>query len=390
MTKRPDPDKKQVPVIYFIILILLLITGIGLSSYLSYSHYKVYTDIYYASFCAVSKAVNCDTVSQSSYSIFLNLPVPLWGMLGYAFMSVLFVIFKNFKKKRINGLYLFIGLSLVFCIVSLWLGIISAFKIHSYCFMCIGLYAVNFSFLYLFWLLKRRVDPKNFKQGILVEIQLLISCRKAMALSAGGFACIVLIVYFIVPRYWEMRPDMSGGTNLHTGVTKDGSPWIGAEEPQLTIIEYADYQCFQCRKMHFFLRHLIAEHSDKIRLVHKHFPMDKAVNPIVAQNLNPGSGILSRIAIHAADVGKFWEVNDYLYHYNIDKKAIFLKQIARDTGLDLDTLKNAINTQPVNDKLLRDIVSGLQLKITGTPSYLIDNEVYTATIPVAILNRLGK
>ena len=59
------------------------------ASYLSISHFRVYTDMDYRSFCAISKAINCDTVSQSPYSIFLNVPVPIWGVIGYIVVSLL-------------------------------------------------------------------------------------------------------------------------------------------------------------------------------------------------------------------------------------------------------------------------------------------------------------
>jgi uncharacterized membrane protein len=46
-------------------------------------------DMGYQSFCAISQALNCDTVSQSPYSILFNVPVPVWGVFGYAFFLIL-------------------------------------------------------------------------------------------------------------------------------------------------------------------------------------------------------------------------------------------------------------------------------------------------------------
>nr|CBX30216.1 hypothetical protein N47_D30250 [uncultured Desulfobacterium sp.] len=71
--------------IYFGTIAFLLFAGLADSIYLSVHHYLVYTDIGYESFCAISKAINCDTVSQSPYSIFLGVPVAIWGVAGYFF-----------------------------------------------------------------------------------------------------------------------------------------------------------------------------------------------------------------------------------------------------------------------------------------------------------------
>ena len=77
--------------LYFWIIVLLTGSGLLASIYLSVSHFRVYTDIGYRSFCAISRAINCDTVSQSPYAVFLNAPVPIWGIVGYAFLLIFIV-----------------------------------------------------------------------------------------------------------------------------------------------------------------------------------------------------------------------------------------------------------------------------------------------------------
>ncbi|MBW2611649.1 MAG: hypothetical protein JRE12_04685, partial [Deltaproteobacteria bacterium] len=67
---------------YFIPTVVIGIFGLSNAVYLAVSHYRVYTDMAYKSFCAVSRAINCDTVSHSPFSIFLDVPVPVWGVAG--------------------------------------------------------------------------------------------------------------------------------------------------------------------------------------------------------------------------------------------------------------------------------------------------------------------
>ena len=101
---------------------------------------------------------------------------------------------------------------------------------------------------------------------------------------------------------------------MPSGVNDEGHPWIGAENPELTIEEFTDYQCFQCKKMHFFLRRLVAQHPDKIRLVHRNYPLDHELNPIVvSQPYHVGSGKMALVANAAGISGKFWEMNDLLF-----------------------------------------------------------------------------
>ena len=69
-------EKKNKPlpfVVYWLTVLMLTGAGLAAAIYLSVSHYRVYTDVDYKSFCAISRAINCDTVSQSPYSIFAGL-----------------------------------------------------------------------------------------------------------------------------------------------------------------------------------------------------------------------------------------------------------------------------------------------------------------------------
>ena len=152
---------------------------------------------------------------------------------------------------------------------------------------------------------------------------------------------------------------------IQHGVTEDGSPWIGAKAPSITITEFTDYMCFQCGKMHHHLRQLVNKYPDRIRLVHKHFPLDKLVNPIVEETVHPGSGLISLFAIIAQDAGKFWLVNDRLFRDAREKKMINISAIAKEVGLDLSNFQKMIREEKRIKKLERDIRLALKLDITA-------------------------
>jgi len=84
--------------IKMIIMTSLLLLGLGLSSWLTYLHVRVYSDPTYESVCALSERVNCETVAMSEYSIFLGLPVSVWGILAYLGM-IAFAVLGYFKNS---------------------------------------------------------------------------------------------------------------------------------------------------------------------------------------------------------------------------------------------------------------------------------------------------
>jgi protein-disulfide isomerase/uncharacterized membrane protein len=383
----PDKIKPLPAVVYFTTIITLIVAGLLISFYLSISHYKVYTDMEYRSFCTISKSINCDTVSQSPYSIFLGVPVPVWGVFGYFLLFITAIFALNIRKDRIQLLFTLFSMGLFYSATSLFLGILSTVKIHSYCIMCIATYGINFMLLFMFWLLRRRYESGNIIESAKKDY-IVWKTLKSKAISFYA-ACFLIFAFLLVffPSYWNLSPPQNT-EQLNIGITSDGHPWIGAKNPELTIVEFSDYLCFQCRKMHFFLRELVGKYPNKLRLVHRHFPMDHKFNPIVKEPLNPGSGILSLIAVYASEKKQFWDINDFLFNYDISRGAIYLKEIADATNLDLERLSRGINHTETKQKLQKDIIAGLKLHINGTPSYLINDTVYTGQIPKHILDLL--
>jgi len=380
-------NKKIIPLpfpIYFWTIFCLALAGVADSIYLSISHYRIYTDIGYRSFCAISKAINCDTVSQSAYSIFLGLPVPVWGIFAYAcFLLVLLLArSKDAAKKRVWTILFLMALS--FSVYSVILALISTFIIHSYCVMCLVSHAISFSLLFYTWIIRRRFESGGIIEGLKNDLNFLIN-KKSLSLALFG----IFVIGFIFtrtsfPAYWYLRaPQLSG--DIPAGITENGHPWIGAQKPELTITEFIDYRCFQCKKTHFFLRQLVAEYPDKIRLIHRHFPMDQQFNPIVKEPFHVGSGKMALLAIYAATRDKFWEMNDVLFDLSGQQGALNVKALADKVGLKYEDLGRALNDPAIREKLRNDIGSGLKLNITGTPAFVVNDKVYMAQIPPEVI-----
>jgi len=384
LKKRFQPVSALPYPVYLWTVFVLSFAGLADSIYLAVSHYRVYTDMGYRSFCAITKSLNCDTVSQSTYAVFLGLPVSIWGIVGYLFILFLigFGILVQSDKKRMWPMVFFV--SLFYSTYSIVLAIISTFLIQSYCLMCILAYAINLLIVYYSWLINNRFGACSLTTGLREDVRFMIRNRiKAMSVFLPfGVALIVLWAFF--PNYWTFKP-IAIPQNMPTGVTVDGDPWIGSLDPSLTIVEYTDYRCFQCRKMHFFLRDLIARNPGFIRLVHRHFPMDKAFNPLVKEQVHAGAGRMALLAIYAASQDRFWQMNDILFNLEKDHKQINMKELARMCELETKDLARKLGQPVLVKKLFKNIQEGLAHGINGTPAYVINGKVYTAQIPPEIL-----
>ena len=368
---------------YFIPVLLLVLTGLIVSLYLAHSHYKNYTDLQYQSFCAISNAINCDTVSQSPYSVFI-VPIPIWGIIGYSLLLLLlpFAWQHRGRQGRIWSVLLLI--TFIFNAVSIALAAVSTYLIGSYCILCIVTYCVNFFLLWYTWLIRRRFAAVSLIAHMRDDLGLLWQRRRVSIPGLALLGGAVLLALVGMPRYWQLTTEAPAG-NMTYGMTAEGHPWFGAENADIEIEMFSDYQCFQCRKMHTFLRKMLAGGSEKIKVIHRHYPMDHEVNYIVKQPFHIGSGKMASIAIFAASRGKFWEVNDLLFDIAGRKKQIDLNWIAQKTGLETPDLVSALKDPVIQNRLSRDIWRGMKLRVVGTPSFVIDGQVYAGKIPANIL-----
>ena len=370
---------------YYIPFIGIILTGFANIIYLTISHYRVYTDIGYKSFCAISRSLNCDTVSQSPYSIFLNVPVPVWGIFAYLFTLYIILLAGRESANRSRMWPILFWIALAFSIYSLILAGISTFIINSYCLMCILGYLVNFASLYYAWFINKRFGSKGLMRGLASDFWFLLANKQTAAPLIAGILVFSVSAPFWFPHYWEIKKP-EAEVNLPQGMTEAGHPWIGAKEPELVIHEFTDYLCFQCRKMHYYLRRLLESHPEKIRLVHRHFPMDHQYNPMVKEPYHVGSGKLALISIHTKKKEKFWKTNDYFYTLGSHRESVEISTIASTLGLTKEEIGMALRNKEYLSTLFKDIKKGLELGITATPTYLINGRTYQGNIPPAVLN----
>lgn len=370
--------------VYFWVVMGISVIGLMDAVYLSISHYRVYTDMTYRSFCAVTKSINCDTVSQSPFAVMLGMPLPVWGVLGYVFVLLLMGLAQSKNNERKHLWSLIFMVSTGFSLHSLVLAYISTFIIHSYCIMCILSYCVNFLLMFYSWLIHKRFCHEGLFADLKKDLLFLGEKPLRHISWLVLFSLCFMVTWLSFPKYWMFEPPETS-IEAPRGVTPEGDPWMGATDPELTIVEFTDYRCFQCRKMHYYLRHIIAKNPDKLRLVHKHFPMDHAYNPLVKEPLHVGAGKLALLSIFAAEHSKFWEMNDLLFDLGKDIKQINMKFLAEQCDLSGKGLPGILKKPSILLKLIKDIREGMTLGIGATPGYLIEGKVYTGQIPPDIL-----
>jgi uncharacterized membrane protein len=358
---------------------VLAVIGISVSVYLTDLHVRVHTDPGYQPACDVNEVFRCSDVALSPYSQLFGLPVSVWTLIGYGgfLYFQIWGLAPDRRRRWPTGLYWLLAVFTLLATIGLFY--VAEFILHAWCLGCITLYAIDvllFAFATFLWLR----DPGALAR----DLRGLRRNRPALALAA---AAVVLSsgLATAYPKYWQ-RPPQSECQGLPTGVGGDGSCWIGAREPVLEIIEFSDYLCPFCQRAHSELRDLVQRHPDRVRLIHRHFPLDTACNPALQRQMHEGACLMARMAYCAGMQGHFWKMNDLLF--GLPRGATPEPvQLATEAGLNSERFAECIEAPAAAAHVQADVQEGVRRQITGTPTFVIDGQMYIGQIPPEVLER---
>ncbi len=138
--------------------------------------------------------------------------------------------------------------------------------------------------------------------------------------------------------------------------------YLGDSNSAKVIYEFVDYNCGYCQKFHQELINVINDKSLKLVIIQM---------PI----LGNFSEELTKLALASSLQGQFKVVHNYLYSTERKSK---MEDILTDLflrGVDLDILKNDLDSQEVSDFLSIHRGYADEFKFTGTPATIIGNQI---------------
>ena len=363
--------------------------GLCLSADLARLHVKVHTDPDYHAYCAMSERVNCETVATSDYAVTFGLPTAIWGILAYLFLGALAVWGLRERPRTASwpfGLLLLATLGA--SVYSITLLIISHFIIRSVCLVCAGTYVVNFALVGIATTELRRLRTP-IRTLVAEELRAVVREPAAILVILGVFLGAASVTRVLIPTYWSTVTGFGPG-GLAFGMTPEGWPWIGAKKPALVIYEFSDYQCPHCLRGHEQMRKLLAAEGDRVRLVHRHYPLDHHCNPTITKPFHDSACAYSFLAHCAGAHGKFWEANDYLFATGHRRDPVTAEELALKLGLGRGVLEACVESAETRNVIERDLEAGRGYKIRGTPTFVIGDQIYPGGVPADVIaNALG-
>jgi protein-disulfide isomerase len=167
----------------------------------------------------------------------------------------------------------------------------------------------------------------------------------------------------------------------------DKSPSIGPKGARVTIVEFSNFQCPYCMDSWTKLKALLQKYPKDIRYIFKHFPFQPEGKTFELSEMTAAAQEVSHEA--------FWLVHDFLFTNEgqnvakLERKAVQMKveQLLREKSHDVKGFQSALESGKGRQRVLDDMALGNKLRITGTPTKIVNGDFIVGSSPDNVLER---
>ena len=183
-----------------------------------------------------------------------------------------------------------------------------------------------------------------------------------------GVIVIGAIIVFYQTSYDSNSINLNMNSQIGTVDTSLGSPLLGSLDAPVTIIEFGDYQCPNCKK--WFL-------STKPDIVTNYIDTGKVNLVFIDIAFLGKDSIPASIASYCAEEqGKYWDYHSFLYsnQMSIDNgwaNSESLKGYAYNLGLNMDMFVSCLDSEQYLKRVQFNTEEAQNNGVTGTPTFFI-------------------
>ncbi len=161
------------------------------------------------------------------------------------------------------------------------------------------------------------------------------------------------------------------GTNLTMPVMPERDHIRGATCATVTLVEYGDYECTDCRHAHAVIGAIQARLQDRICYVFRHFPVTA-----VHCHAQPAA----EAAEAACTQRKFWPMHNLLYTTRETLTQEALIAAADALGLNMSSFIGNLARRTHTSRIQADFMSGVHSGVTDTPALFINGARYNGPV----------
>ncbi len=144
----------------------------------------------------------------------------------------------------------------------------------------------------------------------------------------------------------------------------------GNPNAQVAVIEYSDFECPFCKRVHPTYQQIMKEYGDKVMWVYRHYPLSFHAN---AQKEAEASECVAELGGNDA----FWKFTDAIYERTTSQGTGFaldkLAPLAKEVGVNEAKFQSCLDSGKYAQKVKDDMDGGNKAGVNGTPGNIIVN-----------------
>ena len=153
---------------------------------------------------------------------------------------------------------------------------------------------------------------------------------------------------------------------------------VGPSDAPVTLVEYGDFECPNCRQAAPACKLLLQKFGERIRFVYRHFPLEE---------VHLHARLAAEAAEAAASQGKFWQMHDLLYANQSHLTPPDLHAYAEQLGLDLRLYQAELQDHRHLQRVRSDQQSGRDSGVRATPTFFVNGAICDVSFGLDALER---
>jgi protein-disulfide isomerase len=158
----------------------------------------------------------------------------------------------------------------------------------------------------------------------------------------------------------------------------DADNALGAAHARVTVVEYGDFECPNCKQAFPGVKLLLARFTGRMRFVFRHFPLEE---------VHPHALHAALAAEAAGGQGRFWEMHDLLFENQHHLKPHALRAYAERLELDLARFDADMADEIYLQRVREHQESGRRSGVRGTPTFFVNSRVQDVSFGMQSLER---
>jgi protein-disulfide isomerase len=149
-------------------------------------------------------------------------------------------------------------------------------------------------------------------------------------------------------------------------------PSVGPATAPVTIVQFAEYQCYYCNLVNPTLEKVKEQYGDKVRIVWKDYPLS-----------NHGRAVPAAVAAHCAgEQGKYWEMSRLLLQNQHALSDSDFTGYAADLGLAAEPFQACTTSGRYESLVQEDFKAGNDVGVQATPTFFVNGVLLSGAQPL--------